>query len=105
MFSINLDCGNISNGVACDSISCSISDKGFARACSSVDLGHNSGGKSLKTSLIAHQRTRFPYKPESLEEPCKVCSGVIVWTLGISSGFRTCGFCTACGLYLLWYLP
>ena len=55
MFSINLDYGNISNGVAisCDSISCSIPDKGFAGACSLVDLRHSFGGKSLKTLLIA----------------------------------------------------
>ena len=28
-------------------------DKGFAGVCSSAGFGHNSGGKSLKTSLIA----------------------------------------------------
>ena len=52
MFSTSLDCGNTSNGVACNSIRCSMPDKGFAMACSSVGLGHNFRGKSLKTSLI-----------------------------------------------------
>ena len=104
VFSINLDCGNIS-----DSISCSIPDKGFAEACSSVDLGHSSGGKVLKTSLIAlseDQVSILVSDPESLEGRGKVYSDIIVWTLGISSGCIVWGFCTACGLYLLlWYLP
>ena len=70
VFSINLDCGNISNGVDCDSISCSIPDKGFAGACFSVDLGHSSGGKSLNTSLIALSKDKVSISvsdPESLE--------------------------------------
>ena len=37
----------------CDSINCSIPDKGLTRVCSRVDLGHNFGGRSLKTSLTA----------------------------------------------------
>ena len=53
MFATSLDCGNTSKGVACDSIRCSMPDKGFAGVCSSVGLGHNSRGKSLKISLIA----------------------------------------------------
>ena len=109
VFSINLDCGNIINGVDWDSISRSIPDKGFARACSSVGLGHGSGGKSLKSLLIALSKDQVSIsvsEPESLEGQGKVCSGVIVWTLRISSDCRTWGFCTACGLDLIhWYLP
>ena len=51
MFLTSLDCGNTNNGVACDSIRCPMPDKGFAEVCSSDGLGHNSGGKGLKTSF------------------------------------------------------
>ena len=85
-------------------------DEGFAGACSSVGLGHNSGGKSLKTSLIALSKDHFSIsesEPESFVERCKVCSGCgIVWTLVISVGCSILGVCAACGLcLLLLYLP
>ena len=109
MFSTSLDCGNTNNGVACDSIRCSMPDKGFAGVCFSVGLGHNSGGKSLKTSLIALSKDQVSiseYEPESFVECSKVCSGGIVWTLVISAGCSILGFCAACGLcLLLLYLP
>ena len=109
MFSTSLDCGNTNNAVACDSIKCSRPDKGFAGVCSSDGLGHNSGGKSLKTSLIALSKDQVSIsesEPESFEGCCKVCSGNIVWTLVISAGCRIFVFCTACGLCLvLLYLP
>ena len=75
---ISLDCGNTNNGVACDSIRCSMPDKGFAGICYSVGLGHNSGGKSLKTSFIAllkDQVSILELEPESFVERCNVCSG------------------------------
>ena len=90
MFSTSLDCGNTSNGVACESISCTMPDKGFASACSLVGLGYNSDGKSLKTSLIALSKDQVSIsdsEPESFEEGCKVCLGCgNVWTLVISAG-------------------
>ena len=39
MFSTGLDCGNTSNGVACDSIRCSMPDKGFAGVSPRLALG------------------------------------------------------------------
>ena len=53
MFSTKFDYGNTNNGVTCDSIKCSMPERGLAGICSLVGLGHNSGGKSLKTSFIA----------------------------------------------------
>ena len=35
----------------CDSINCSIPDKGLAGICSRVDLGHSSGSRSLKNLI------------------------------------------------------
>ena len=99
-----------SHGVACNSIRCSMPDKGFAGVCSSVGLGCNSRGKSLKTSLTALSKDQVSIsesEPESFVERSKVCSGCgIVWTLVISAGCSMLGFCVACGLcLLLLYLP
>ena len=105
MFSTSLDCGNTNDKVACDSIRCSMPDKGFAGVCSSVGLGQNSGGKSLKTSLIALSKNQVSIsksEPESFVEHCKVCSGGIVWTL-VSAGCRKLVFCAACRVCLLLY--
>ena len=85
----------------------SMPDKGFAGVCSLVGLGHNTRGKSLKTSLFALSKDQVSIsesEPESFVERCKVCSGGIVWTLVISAGCRILGFCAACGLCLLPYL-
>ena len=81
MFSTSLDCGNINNGVACDSIKCSMPDKGFAGVCSSDGLGHNSGGKSLKTSL-PYQRTRFRFRNPNLSPLKAVTKSVQVILFG-----------------------
>ena len=65
----------------CDFINCSIPDKGLAGVCSRVDLGHNSGGRSLKTSMIALSKEQVSIsisEPESLEGRGMVSSDVIV---------------------------
>ena len=83
----------------------SMPDKGFAGACSSVGLGHNSRGKSLKTSLIALSEDQVSISESEPVEHCKVCSGCgIVLTLVISSGCSILGFCAACGLCLLLFI-
>ena len=70
-----------------------------------IGLGHNSVGKNLKTSLIAlanYQVSISESERESFVERCKVCSGCgMVWTLVISTGCSTLGFCAACGQCLL----
>ena len=71
-------------------------------------LALNSGGKSLKTSLIALSKDQVSIsesEPESFVEHCKICSGCrIVWTLVISAGCSILGFCAASGLILLLFI-
>ena len=102
VFSTNLDCGNTNNGVTCNSIRCSMPDRGFAGVCSSVGLGHNSGGKSLKTSFIVLSKDQVSIsnsQPKSFVEHCMICLGCgIVGTLVISAGCRIIGVSAACRL-------
>ena len=69
VFSTNFDWGLSNNGVACDSIKCSIPDSGLTGVFSWDVFGHNSGGKSQKTSFIAlsnDQTSASESEPESL---------------------------------------
>ena len=64
----------------CDSINCSIPDKGLTGVRSRVDLGHNSGGRSLNLidCLSKEQISFLISEPESLEGRGMVSSDVIV---------------------------
>ena len=53
VFSTNLDWDRTKNGVICDSIRCSIPNRGLLGVFSWVVFGHNSGGRSGKTSFMA----------------------------------------------------
>ena len=69
VFSTNYDWGSTNNGVACDSIKYSIPESGLTGVCSWGVLGHNSWGKSRKTSLMAllkDQTSGSESEPESL---------------------------------------
>ena len=92
MFSTSFDWGTTNNGVACDSIKCSIPDKSVTGACPCGVFGHNSWGKSLKTSFIAlsnHQTTASESEPESLAI-CNTFSGKLgVILIGSAGCSRT----------------
>ena len=78
MFPTNLDYGNTKNGVTCDSIKCSVPERGLAEICSSVGLGHNSADKNLNTSFIAllkNQVSSSESETQSFVERWIPCSG------------------------------
>ena len=59
VFSTSLNWGRTSNGVELDSIKCSIPERGLDGAWSCWVLGHNSAGRSLKTSFIARSKDQI----------------------------------------------
>ena len=67
VFATHLDWGRTSNGLERDSIKCSIPERGLDGAWSCWVLGHNSAGRSLKTSFIARSKDQVSVSVSELD--------------------------------------